>query len=399
MSLARDRSLNLHGKRMRVCFVCNEYPPVPHGGIGSSTQNLARALVEAGHSVRVIGIYPSAYARNNYEVDQGVHVWRLCRRGFRGGWTFDRISLYRMVRSWATRGEIDVIDVPDWEGLAAGWRRLPVPVVARLCGSQTYFAAELATPLKKTMYYLEWASLRRADYWCSKSQYTAVKTQSLFGLRTDPRAILYNPVGRHLDIHGHQRSRNQVVFTGTLVAKKGVFSLIRAWPRVREVCRDAELHLFGKDGRMSNGESVTACLKTQLGKQSGDVHFHGHVARTTLNRVLSQAAVAVFPSYAEAFANAPLEAMACGCPTIYSLHGSGPELITHGETGLLIDPNEPSQIADAIIQLLTDARLANTLGKAGRKHVNTEFSTEKMLERNLAVYSSCTNDFHKMATI
>lgn len=95
-----------------------------------------------------------------------------------------------------------------------------------------------------------------------------------------------------------------------------------------------------------------------LGQYSGrvgkSIHFHGHVERAELVAALQRAGLDVFPSSAEAFALAPLEAMAYGCPTIYSQRGSGPELIENGRDGLLIEPDQPHEIAGAIVRVLTD---------------------------------------------
>ncbi len=66
----------------------------------------------------------------------------------------------------------------------------------------------------------------------------------------------------------------------------------------------------------------------------------------------------MFPSYAEAFALAPLEAMAAGCPTVYSQRGSGPELIENNRDGLLVEPDQPGEIAETIIRVLEDNNLA-----------------------------------------
>ena len=46
---------------MRLCFECSEYPPGPHGDVGSLVQMLARGLVEAGHEVRAVGLYSVSY--------------------------------------------------------------------------------------------------------------------------------------------------------------------------------------------------------------------------------------------------------------------------------------------------------------------------------------------------
>jgi len=143
---------------------------------------------------------------------------------------------------------------------------------------------------------------------------------------------------------------------------------------------------------------MQALLRTQHnGRVGKTIHFHGHVDRAKLIGTLLSARLAVFPSYAEAFAIAPLEAMACGCPTIYSRRGSGPELIEDGRDGLLIEPDRPEEIAEAIIRLLTDDNLARRLRVAGRERVRKNFSTPILLARNEAFYRDCLNDFQRNA--
>ena len=82
---------------------------------------------------------------------------------------------------------------------------------------------------------------------------------------------------------------------------------------------------------------------------------------------------------------APLEAMAQGCPVIYSNRCSGPELIDHGRNGLLIDPDSPEQIAGAIVGLLRDDEQAARLGAAGREDVARRFASDVLVARNEAV--------------
>ena len=166
-----------------------------------------------------------------------------------------------------------------------------------------------------------------------------------------------------------------MIFSGTLTPKKGIVSLIRAWPRVKLACPEAELHIYGKDGRADSGGSMREALRDELPSALlSSVSFHGHVTRERLFEVYRTAGLAVFPSYAEAFAIAPLEAMACGCATIYSERGSGPELLEQDKTGLLVDPDRPDQIADSIIRTLRDETIAERLGAAGRKLIVDRFS-------------------------
>jgi glycosyltransferase involved in cell wall biosynthesis len=378
---------------MRICFLCNEYPPTPHGGIGSFTQTLARALVRAGHDVRVIGAYPPDDPCPPRETDAGVEVWRLRDATHRPGKALVRHRLYRAVAGWARHGEIDLVEAPDWEGAIAAWPRLPVPVVVRVNGSATYFATELGHAAPTITAGLERAAFRRADFWCAVSAYAAARTVALFGLPSAPEAILYNPVEMP-PIAGIMRSTTQVVFSGTLTEKKGIVALLRAWPRVSAAFADAELHVFGRDGLTREGTSMRGFLASRLGATvENRVRFHGHVARPDLYRALQTACVAVFPSQAEAFALAPMEAMACGCPTIYSSRTSGPELVRHEVNGLLIDPDDPDAIATAILRLLGDAALARRLGDAGRRQVAERFSIDVLEAANEAFYRDCLTRF------
>jgi glycosyltransferase involved in cell wall biosynthesis len=369
---------------MRIAFVCSEYPPGPHGGIGTFTQVLARELAAHGHSVRVAGVYPPTYPAAAYEVDRGVEVHRLFRPETRLGWVPARYELFQTIARWARAGEIDVVDMPDWEGWACGWPPLPVPVAVRLNGSATYFAAELGTRPRPGTYWIERASLARADCWSAASAYIGSRTVRLFHMAPGPITTLYNPVeepdepeeepGRERE-PAERRSDRQVVFTGTLTPKKGVFSLVAAWPGVLAEMPEAELHLYGKDTTTREGRSMKDELRERLPAQArGSVTFHGHVERSELRAALRRARAAVFPSFAESFGIAPFEAMSTGCPTIYSVRGPGPELVRDGLDGLLIDPDEPEQITQATLRLLRDDLLCRRLGPAGRERVRDRFS-------------------------
>jgi len=378
---------------MKICFICGEYPPGLHGGIGTMTQVLGRALTKLGHDVRVIGVYPPEYPAPDFEVDEGVRVWRIRDSAYPGGWIVSRLRLFRKVSRWVDAGHVEIIEVPDYQGWAAGWKKLAVPVIVRLHGSLTYFAAELHRPISKVCYWLERACLQRANYLCSVCGYTFQITQQVFNLPLGSSTVIYNPVELVHDASDVQRAQNRVIFSGTLTGKKGIVSLIQAWATVLKSRPDAELHIFGKDARADNGQSMKTLLCSLLNGARSSVHFHGHVPRRTLIENYQTSGVAVFPSLAEAFAIATLEAMASGCPTIYSRRGSGPELMEHGSEGLLVDPDEPEQIAESIIRIQSDPSFARELGDRGRARVREHFSIEKIAADNVAFYQRCTNDF------
>jgi hypothetical protein len=327
-------------------------------------------LAASGHQVHVVGVYDPGISAPDEQEDNGVLVRRLREARTRAGKLRSRWKVYREVARLARNGSIELIEAPDWEGWAAGWPKLPVPLIVRLNGSSSYFAREMGSAPDRVTFWLERASLRRADFWCSVSDYTARRTKELFGLRDGPHAILYNPVEAEQPAPFEERSRTDVVFSGKRIP-------------------GARLHIYGKDGRLVDGREVSAVIGERLGSARPSAVFHGHVAREPLFAALRKARAAVFPSYAEAFALAPLEAMVLGCPTVYSRRGSGPELLEHGREGLLIDPDNPQELADAIIRLLADEEEAKRIGEAGARRVLDRFSIEAMMRANEEFYRRC----------
>jgi glycosyltransferase involved in cell wall biosynthesis len=106
---------------------------------------------------------------------------------------------------------------------------------------------------------------------------------------------------------------------------------------------------------------------------------------TELETDLLRAAMFVYITHAEGLGSAALLAMSAGVPVIGSNLGGLPEIVRHGETGLLVE-NRPDAIADAIRELQRDPARARQLGEAGRRLVVAEFTVERMVRRTMEVY-------------
>lgn len=380
---------------MKICFICSEYPPGPHGGIGTMVQLFARELARRGHQVRVVGVYPKSYPAPDSENDQGVQVFRLRAPSMRFSWIGMRWKLFHQICDWALSGEIDLIEVPDYGGWCAFWGDLPIPVIMRCNGSSTYFAAILNRELDRITALLDYSSFYRADYRIAVSAYTAKIFNKIYELDKRYIHVIYNPAEIIMKKSTIVRDPLKVVFFGTMTEKKGIISLVIAWAKVRIESPEAELHVFGKDTILPSGEKMSEMLMRQYGAtESNNVFMHGAVDRSQLiSEVLPQAGVVILPSFAEAFSLAALEAMTCECPTIYSRSTSGEELIDDGRDGLLISPESPDEIAEAIIKLLNDKELAARLGLAGRLKAESQFSVSKILDQVEQHYSDCVQQF------
>ncbi|HEV8303605.1 MAG TPA: glycosyltransferase family 4 protein [Gemmatimonadales bacterium] len=98
------------------------------------------------------------------------------------------------------------------------------------------------------------------------------------------------------------------------------------------------------------------------------------------------ASAAALPSRIEGLSQALLEAMALGLPVIASEAGGNPDLVTSGETGLLVPPLDPAAWARALDRVLSDGAFRARIGRAGRELVRRDFTLERTAERTEAVY-------------
>ncbi|HYS26975.1 MAG TPA: glycosyltransferase [Vicinamibacterales bacterium] len=108
--------------------------------------------------------------------------------------------------------------------------------------------------------------------------------------------------------------------------------------------------------------------------------------RRDVPAVLSSLDVSVMPSLNEALSNVVLESMAAGAPTVATRVGGTPEAIVDGVTGVLVPPADSRALADAIVHLLHDTRLATHLGAAARARIVDHFSVRRMVRSTEDLY-------------
>jgi glycosyltransferase involved in cell wall biosynthesis len=96
------------------------------------------------------------------------------------------------------------------------------------------------------------------------------------------------------------------------------------------------------------------------------------------------------PSLLESFGNVWAEAMASGTPVVGSLLSAGPEIVPHDIAGLLVDPRNPAQVAEAVTTLMTSQSLRYRLGLAGRRLARDKYSVEVTGENTMSFYKQLT---------
>jgi len=125
-------------------------------------------------------------------------------------------------------------------------------------------------------------------------------------------------------------------------------------------------------------------LAQQLGVAQA-VHFHGVVPEAALRDHYARASLFIMPSRAEGFGFVFLEAMTYGLPVIGGNVDATPEVVVHGETGLLVDPTSPAQIADAVTALLDNADLRHRMSLAAQRRVKEHFSFPQFRRQFLSI--------------
>jgi glycosyltransferase involved in cell wall biosynthesis len=181
---------------------------------------------------------------------------------------------------------------------------------------------------------------------------------------------------------GVAAERPLVGTVGRLEPRKGTGTLLSAFAALRAEGRfDAALVVVG-DGPL---RAELAAEAARLGV-AAHVQFLGD--RADVEGVLAALDVFVLPSRTEGMSNALLEAMATARPVVATAVGGTPEVVSDGQTGLLVPADAPAAMATAIRRLLADHDLAGRLGAAARQTVEARYGAKSMVRRLEAVYAA-----------
>jgi glycosyltransferase involved in cell wall biosynthesis len=163
-----------------------------------------------------------------------------------------------------------------------------------------------------------------------------------------------------------------VLSVGRLVREKNPLTLVEAFARVAERMPEARLELVGKGPLRSAVERRIRdeALESRVTLVGGATDVRPHLRR---------ARVFALASTSDAAPNAVLEAMAMAVPVVATRVGGVPELVAHGETGLLVEPGDAPALAEALVALLTDPQRARAMGAAARERMTSAHSLTRMV--------------------
>jgi glycosyltransferase involved in cell wall biosynthesis len=189
------------------------------------------------------------------------------------------------------------------------------------------------------------------------------------------------------------REAQTILFAGRLIDWKGVQFLIRAVPKVLGQNPHTRVLIIGSGPEKGRLMDLAAKLNVQ-----DVIEFREGVPQKELVGYYSLADAFVLPSIrnekgeTEGLGVVLLEAMACGVPVIGSRVGGIPDIIKHGDTGLLVREKDPDDLSEKLILLLSDRALRQRLIQRGREFVEGNFSWDKIAEQFINVYQEVLNN-------
>ena len=382
--------------KKHICIVCNEYPPCKHGGIGSFSKDLAQGLLSKGHKVSVIGIYhkrelevKEAYV----EEVEGVWVYRLpllkIFHYHRLDLVYNRIRLYFAIKKLHKEESIDMLEAPDFDGWMPFGTPKNIPFVTRLHGGVTFYAKILERKMSPITKFLERRQLKQSAKIVSVSEHTAKTTCEILKL-PQLYQVIYNSIKMPEQLPEEKLEEGLILFYGSVIPKKGVKELVLAFELIAENLPKAKLVIAGKNNHMHEGRPYEKYLLELVSETIRNrILFTGPLDREKeLFPLVMRAHLCCFPSHAEAFALAPLEAMAMGKAVLFTIYTSGPEAIEDGISGVLADTKNPEHIAEKIELVLKNESLAKRMGINAQKRIENRFSYKAWIEDNNIMFES-----------
>jgi glycogen(starch) synthase len=369
---------------------------VANGGIATYTRELAHGLCSLGHHVHVLTAgHPDSAVRDG---PVWVHSTRadyfpVVERLLPGSGTCYHIGT--SMRRLVDQHRLDVVEFPNHDGTGLWYSfKRPVPLVVRLHTSALesgHIDGTLGSRAVRWDVRRErWLSLS-ADTLVTHSQ--AHRHQMANELAIDSQRIAVVPhgisVNRSFRRLPHQGADLHVVFLGRMEHRKGTIDLLRAAPEVLREVPEARFTLIGADRAHCPGSRTHAqYLEDEVPAEfRSRITLAGRLPGAEVDRWLQTADLFVAPSLYESFGLVFLEAMRWGTPVIGTTAGGIPEIVEDGESGVLVPPSNPGDLARAIVGLLRNEDRRRQIGEAGRRRVETFFTVDRMAKEAAELYA------------
>lgn len=397
-------------RAVKALLLTNEYPPHVYGGAGVHVEYLSRALAD------LMDVEVRCYG------NQRLEERRLRVRGFgvdeSGFGCPEKLrpvfgAVQRDAEMAAAGTDAGVVHVHTWYTHLGGIllkQNYGLPLVL------TVHSLEPLRSWKREQLgggydfscWVEKTAIEMADAVIAVSESTKADVLRLFGV--DPARVHVIHNGIDLAEYGERRDENvlrrhgidpavpYILFVGRITRQKGIVHLVRALRHLDAGCQ--VVLCAGAPDTPEIAAEMKSAVNAANAARPGIIWLEKMLPKDDLIPIYSQAALFVCPSIYEPFGIINLEAMACGVPVVASAVGGIPEVVVHGETGLLVPveqmahpPFEPvdadkfaRDLASAINGMMADETRRRRMGSAARRRAEEKFSWEAIARATADVY-------------
>lgn len=392
------KSGNISGnlQPLHVCVVTQQLRNVI-SGIGLHAKNLINHLLVDGHKVTVVvpqnQLPDPPISFTSIAISNNIFINNHAR------WLPTSYQFSHAIKELEKKSKIDLFHFTD--AREALFFNSKIPIVGNV--NDTY-AIDIKSPSYYRRYYTDWISrwlyystihqLEKITYprlnaIITNSHFTSNVLISKYSINPNRVYTIHKSIDLNLYINPSKMINSdhppRILFVGGNMQRKGLPTLISAAPQIIETFPNCEFLIVGKD----KAENKLKTITKKIGVNDHFI-FLGWKDQQQLIQLYRNANVFVLPSLTEAFGVVILEAMACGIPVIASNVGGIPEIITNGENGITIPPDDSKSLAEVIIKLLQDNKLQAQIIKKAYSSIY-KFDVSIMMSKTYKVYASLLN--------
>jgi len=405
-------SITLSEQPLRICLLSSTYPPLNYDGVARLTHLMARGLFEQGHSVHVIttaereatSFYDGAFVHTIKHEPSRYERFKSLQRLYNA--LNHSHDVHERVMHLIINDGVQIVDSPLWlfEGLTTAISDV-LPVVVRLvtAGAQVAALHNEASDDTRLTSEMERELIRHATHVLPNTQATLDNVCKTYHLEIAPERRTIVPYGivpageesvRPFDLSRAGKPDNEltVLFVGRLGKRKGITDLFEAIPKVLAKVPHVRFVIAGADNSPHDGFahktglSYPAYFAQKYAAFAPRVTFMGAVSDDELQSLYQTCDLFVAPSLYESFGLVYLEAMNYAKPVIGCRAGGIPEVVDHDVTGLLVEPEAPQQLAEALLKMLQSPDHLRSMGLEARQQVKSRFSYSKMASDFASAY-------------
>jgi glycosyltransferase involved in cell wall biosynthesis len=365
------------------------------GGVAGVSKYIADELVKFPN-VKLTIIVPKGASRETIcEQWRNFNVYRVAKKGlwsFLPGTFYDIFAGKRQIKSLLKQINPDIVHFQNDAFLAANCPHQHVLTIHGIAECDAIWDSR-------------WGLLRWAKYLLLKTteQYGRKRAKHVILISEYVRKFLpqnnlrktwliNNPIADSFFAVDWRPEPGRIFCCSRIRPLKNIVGMIKAFATVIRSFPNAKLRIAGA----AEPVYLRKCQReVKANSLSDNVSFLGNLSIDDIQQELSKANCLAIPSFQE---NAPLtiaEAMAVGVPVVGSKVGGIPEMVEDGKTGLLVDPYDTKDIADAVLKILSDRNLAYSMSRQAKEIAKQRFMASAVCEKTLKVYNEILPEKHR----